>query len=238
MARRAHRLNEAEGCEMSTRIHRAMGYGMPIDRFKRLSLIGRDSVSNDSFSDMICDYFSALTDSDLTVPDDVYQRIFYSPKPNHPAIFETRLLATRFTNGGRVATDIGKSEDLFEIVMDCDELRHIIFFPNLYYRKKWCRCDDALDYEFEKWRNTGARGDQTEPRDIATYTEYGPYPFSNYLMLQDGTPIKWQHFNEVEKHPEWLPAVPSEIRWYLTKHNIMTENGVNQLRPIIAQWWC
>jgi hypothetical protein len=32
-------------------------------------------------------------------------------------------------------------------------------------------------------------------------------------------------------------AVPGEIRWYMTKHRILTNEGVNELRPVLAQWW-
>jgi hypothetical protein len=63
-------------------------------------------------------------------------------------------------------------------------------------------------------------------------------------MATDGTPVDGQDivnfaFEDVpltDEH-EIVGAVPGEIRWYMTKHRILTNEGVNELRPVLAQWW-
>jgi hypothetical protein len=216
---------------MGVRIHRAMGWGLPWFKFEELTSISRGP---DGGCDFLQYRFEELTDADLTVDDESYSR-FFNQRHVMP-IFEKRLLSKTYTDGGRRPAVLGNASDLFCSV-GCDETEHVIFFPSLYYREKWYRYDDDMDYAFERWRDGEGRGEHSEPRDFYSYVEYGHYPWTNYVMLEDGTPTPWEHFLEVNKHPEWVPAVPCEIRWYLTKHNILKDDGVNQLRPIVAQWW-
>ena len=219
---------------MGIRIHRSMGYGMPWALFEELNTLPHD---DDGAAESIHSVFSKLTDADLTIDDESYKRCFYTA--NVPPILEKRLLAEKFTNGGREETTLGRPHQLFDIAMSPDEIEHILFFPNLNYAGQWYRNDDGLDYAFEQYRDgDGSRGSSCEPRDFVKYLGYGPYPFTNYLMLEDGSPVPWDYYWEVERHPEWLPAVPSEIRWYLTRHGVLDNAGVNKLRPLIAQYWC
>lgn len=152
------------------------------------------------------------------------------------AIIETRLLSTEYTESGRKPAEIGPATDLYQ-TMGYDNPEHVLFFPSLLYATKWHHWDDDVDYAFERWREGGHRGDHGEPREIATYCEFGHYPFANDLMLEDGTPVAWDYHVTVAKHPEWRPGIPSEIRWYLKRLGILNDAGVNQLRRMIAQWW-
>lgn len=224
---------------MGTRIHRAIGYGMPWGDFvRRLRL----PVCDDGPGEALWEKFHSLSDADLTVPRETYEKLFYAAgdaKP--PIILETRLLARNYTDGGRREADLGRAEDLYALVRDPDETHHIVFFPNLAYARSWRKRDETIDYVFEQWRDVKvdhARKGQAEPRSFARYVGYGHYPLTNNLMAADGAPVPWRPFWEVEEHPEWLPAVPSEIRWYLTTHGVLDDAGVNALRPIVAQWWC
>lgn len=223
---------------MSYRISRAMGYGMPWTRFEELCKLTPDA--DYGLSEALRDCFHGLTDEQMTVPEDVSSDLFDGPRPS---IIERRLLSTTFTSFGKDGFVLGHPNDLYDSISIDDETSHVIFFPNLYYAAKWCRFDDDLDHAFEAWcrdpdaSDSGKRGQQAEPRDFVVYTGYGHYPWNGDLMLADGTPVPWERFCIVEQHPEWLPAVPSEIRWYLTTLGVLDDAGINELRPLIAQWW-
>lgn len=226
---------------MSYRIHRAIGWGMPWEKFETLCQLPSHEYGVDEALD---EYFGKLTDIDLTVPDDLYESLFYASGPvRAPIILEKRLLTKNFSNSVRDLANVGRAADLYCLVSTPYKTTDVIFFPNLNYRRKWYRYDNDVDYAFEQWsrecegRPLGERGSQGAPRDFTIYTGYGHYPWTNNLMLPDGAPTSWDHFSSVERHPEWLPAVPSEIRWYLSKLGILTNKGVNDLRPVIAQWW-
>ncbi len=137
--------------------------------------------------------------------------------------------------GGRSEADIGDPADLFELVGDPDRTTDVLFFPSLSRRARWYRYDDDLDYAFEAWR--GYPVEPSEPRFVRTFPRFGFHPWTNDLMLADGTPVPWTYPGEVEERPDWLPSVPSEIRWYLTALGILDDAGVNGLRPMLAQWW-
>jgi hypothetical protein len=72
---------------------------------------------------------------------------------------------------------------------------------------------------------------------MVKYVDFGHGPWKNTLMLDDGTPHDWIWYGALRKRPDLLPAVPLEIRWYLTRMGILDSSGVNQLRPLIAHWF-
>lgn len=223
---------------MGIRIHRAMGWGMPWEKFTELCKL---PSHEEGAGEQLDRTFGKLSQDDFMVPREYYKKLFYAKdRVRVPIILECNLLAENYTEGGRAEPRYTNSaRNLYTIVMNPDKINHIIFYPNAQYAKHWYRFDDDMDYQFEAWRDTdGKRGQQQEPRDVIKYLDYGHYPFTNNLMLEDGTPVAWDHYLVVEKHPEWVPAVPSEIRWYLTKHNVLDNDGVNKLRPLLAQWWC
>jgi hypothetical protein len=224
---------------MGIRIHRAMGYGLLWPKFEELTQL---AWTEDGSTETLYNRFAALTDADLTVPDEVYSANW---KSRDPAILEKRLLSTVFTDGARKDAVLGRSVDLFKLV-GYDDTHAVIFFPNLTYAKRWYRWDDDLDYAFEQWRNAPDTVAPTEwadpetqgdPREFVTQMRYGPYPFTNMLMGPDGAHRDWDHYIRVQGNKDLLPAIPSEIRWYLTAHGILSNEGVNQLRPLLAQWW-
>lgn len=216
---------------MGYRIHRAMGWGMPYIRFEELCLIKDD----DGSSEAVYSVLNKLTDGDLTVDDKLYRALFYGNGLKPYPIHQKRLLATGYDTYGAEPSPTGHATDLYTTVSTPDETTDIIFFPNLWYRSKWYRWDDDLDYAFERTRD--ADEDKCGPRDFTTYTNFGHYPWTNELMSENGDPLPWEHFTVLKRRSDWLPAVPSEIRWYLTQFGILDGNGVNQLRPVIAQWW-
>lgn len=216
---------------MGYRIHRAMGWGMPYTRFEELCLVKDEDGSGEAVYSIL----SKLTNEDLTVDDNLYRALFYGDELKPYPIFQKRLLATGYDVHGEEPSKAGRATDLYTTVSTPDETTDIIFFPNLWYRSKWYRWDDDLDYAFERTRDIDE--DKCDPRDFTTYTRFGHYPWTNELMSANGDPIPWDHFTLLKRRSDWLPAVPSEIRWYLTQFGIMDREGVNQLRPVIAQWW-
>lgn len=219
---------------MSYRIHRGMGWGMPIARFDELCQLPKDE---DGATESLYKAFSRLTDEDLTVDDKIYRALFYGDGLKPYPILQKRLLATGYDTYGVDPSPAGRATDLFEFVSTPDETTDVIFFPNLYHRSKWYRWGDDLDYAFERFRDGDANEALRAIRDFIRYTKFGHYPWTNDLMDHDGNPLEWQHYTLLDKRDDWLPAVPSEIRWYLTQHGIMDHAGVNELRPLIAQWW-
>lgn len=218
---------------MSYRIHRAIGWGMPADAFRaalRLPMDGR------TMREVLERRFREAGDAGLTLPREEHRRLFYAEAPRPPPVMECRLLALSTTLGGRREAGTGDAADLFEFVGNPDGDTDVLFFPNLSRRAAWYRHDDDLDYAFEMWRGGEAAG-PSEPRFVRDFPRFGFHPWTNDLMLADGTPVPWTHHVEVEGRPDWLPAVPSEIRWYLTELGVTDRADVNGLRPMLAQWW-
>lgn len=220
---------------MSIRIHRAMGWGMTWEDFSRLTTLKEPEGNTDKYwlSDVLYDAFEGATPAQLTVPREVMRSSF---EEKGVSILEPHLLSKTFTENGRKNPTNVSGNNLF-FTPGFDEHTHVGFFPNAYYGKKWSNFDNDLDYAFEQWRSSGERGQSSAPRDFVRFVGYGFYPWTNDLMLPDGSHTPWQVFHEVEEHPEWLPAVPKEIRWYLPKLGVLDDLGVNQLKPMIAQWW-
>lgn len=230
---------------MGIRINRAIGYGMPWRDFVTRCKLPENEQG---VGEALWERFRVLKPADLTITDDDFKRIFYVDRPRPPPVVERDLLAEDFTSYGKPAQRHGDPCALYQIVdLEDRDPNAVLFFPNMHYAKQWYRYDDHLDYAFEQWRDsvkddkdaltTADPRKQAGPRGFIVWPRYGFYPLGNSLMLADGTPVEWDHFTRVEQHPEWLPAVPSEIRWYLQKLGILDEASVNKLRPVLAQWW-
>lgn len=218
---------------MSSSIKRAIGYAMPWHRFEELTMLDCEAhLTRQTLEEV----FDALTDQDLTVDMETYDHLFY--KSEEPSIGEIRLLSKTYTNGGRKPAVIGCARDLYVIAQtDEQEDCHIIFFPNLNYRSSWYRSMDTLDWSFERWREGTDRYASPAPDTFYKYVDFGHERWSYSLMNKEGMPEPWRHFLDLRDEKHIVPAPPSEIRWYLTKHRILDNAGVNQLRPIVAQWW-
>lgn len=217
---------------MPSRIHRAMGWGLPWDSFVAQQSLTRDP---EALPEALEARFTEAGDAGLTVPQTVVSALMKREKPFPPLILEPRLLAESFTEFGRREAVIGSADRLYTIVSNGDRDTAILFYPNLSYREKWYRRDDDLDYAFE--RSRGPSEPEQDPRDIETWTAFGHYPWNNDRMLADGSPVSWDVFQDLGGAPDRFPAVPSEIRWYLGALGILDEPGINALRPLLAQWW-
>ena len=220
---------------MSIRLHRAMGWGMKFSRFKQHINIHNDIPA--------CAWlekkFDSLTVKDLTYkPEPVMDQLKYSGSEARPyPVIMRNLLALKY-HEPEEETESGDAYDLYTVTdVGGDDTDYIIFYPNLYYRKKWYRVGDDLDYAFEQAVKVNGNQDP----DLADFThqlKFNHYPWTNSLMTLDGQPVAWRDFRTLENETDWAPAVPTEIRWYLTQHDILSNEGVNELRPIAAQYWC
>lgn len=217
---------------MGYRIHRAIGWGIDFKKMQKHCLVDLNE------EDGLYGFFNKFSDKDLTISKEE-SRVVWDTK-NVYSILERRLLSKNFTSYGTIkATGIGQASDLFEQIMNPDKTYGFVFFPSLYQKKKWFRYDDDMDYAFERWRSKDVtRMNDDGPRDFIKYVAYGHYPWTNFLMDRVGNPVPWEPFYELQQKPEIVPQVPYEIRWYLKKMEILDDTGVNELRPVVAQWWC
>lgn len=195
---------------MSYRISRAIGYGMLPETFDKYSLVPSDEM------------WDVLQESSA--------KNFIVPKDRRLDFLSKNILNEDFYSKKKVSPN-----DLYQSIHTPDECLAHLFFPNGYFSKIWHHYDDDLDYAFESRRDDPIK--VSDPRDFLIWPRFGFYPFANNLMLADGTHVAWDYFTVVEKHPEWLPAVPPSLRFWTKKLGIFDDNGVNQLRPLIAQWW-
>lgn len=218
---------------MGIRIHRAMGWGMPWSDFERLTTLKEEDGDHSKYwlSHLLYETFEQATHEQLTLTEEEHKAQWDAPGTS---ILERHLTSTKFTLGTGEEPVFGSPTDLyFDVGYDVTD--HVGFLPALYLKDKWSRYDDDLDYAFERLRD-GPAG-SADIRDLATYSQFGHYPWTNDLMYADGSHMPWRHWYELKDRDDWFPAVPAEIRWYLKKLEIMDDAGINQLRPMIAQWW-
>lgn len=223
---------------MGYRIKRSIGWGMPWDTFVKVC----QAPDKTDVSEWMYDLFGKLTDEDLTIDDKLYRALFYgNDEDRDPIIFQKRLLALSYDHRDKEPQPVGRAGDLYSISFDGDDYSDIIFYPNLIFEKRWHRRDDDMDYAFEAVRGDDGNPCETvdggEPRNFTVYKRYGHYPWANHIMDHNGKSLKWEHYALLNQRNDWVPGVPTEIRWYLTQHGVMFNEGVNQLRPIVSQWW-
>jgi len=218
---------------MSIRIHRATGYGMPWKTFQALAKVAPETDAEDRFYEMFTEKFAALTKDDLFMTKEERKL----RREHSPYALELQLLAKRPTMGGRYTPEFGRPEDLFQMVRNPDYITDIIFFPNAMYAKAWHRSDDTVDYMFERF---GKAIDVDDSADFTKYVRHGVYPYDKFLVDKNGQPLSYEEHCMDYQCPESgiRGAIPQEIRWYLTKYGFLDDAGVDELRPIIAQWWC
>lgn len=231
---------------MGIRIHRAMGWGMSIDKLVLNYKGPLDTEHSHGVYEVTNGLYNLFDDADVNseafnVPEEVCQHSFRN-KANKDGmaqcfITEPHLLSVRSTDYGRIPFAPGAASKLFDFI-GYDDYTDIVFYPDLHTQSSWRRYNDDLDYFFEQWRGDDVSRDaEPEIRDFVKYIPYNPYPYSNNLMNLEGGHEDWERFTELRKRPDLVPAVHSSIRWYLTKLGVMDNEGVNQLRPVIAQWW-
>lgn len=230
---------------MGIRICRAMGWGMTI---ATLAAHYKGPLDESSKGDhkITNGLYNLFDDADVNseafnVPKEVCQHSFRN-KSNEDGmaqcfIVEPHILAESFTDFGKIPFKTGAASNLFSLI-GYDDYTDIIFYPDLHTQSSWYRYSDDLDYYFEQWRGDDvSRFADPDTRDFVKYMPYNPYPYGNNLMSKDGAHEDWQAFYELRKRPDIVPAVHSSIRWYLKKLGVMDDDGINQLRPVIAQWW-
>lgn len=227
---------------MGSAFYNAIGYGMPWHDFENEVILDCEAHQTQS---VLEDIFHNATAEFLTVEMEFYDKLFYNRDPI-PSIGELQLLSRTYTEGNRRPADIGPAEDLYQLVVGPDDSdpRDIIFFPNLMYRKEWCRRSDYLDQMVERWRPENDE-DSWKPKDRIRYLNDGFERWCHFKMELDGKPVSWTdlRFPITAEEQKWardvkvVPQIPSEIRWYLKKLGIMDDAGINKLRPVIAYWW-
>lgn len=201
---------------MSYRIKRAIGYGMTIKQLEEVSLIRKKDFH--------------LTDEINEIFDN-WDKPLEVPKEEYPNCFFRDVLCASLKN----KTD---PSSLFINVRTPDEVIGVLFMPDGYSKKEWYKFDGDIDYQFERWRNGTTRNDVGEPRDFFTEIPYGHYPYTNDLMLADGTPEPWNSYTRIKDREDIFPRPPETIQYYLQEMKILDKKGVLKLRPYIAQWWC
>jgi hypothetical protein len=222
---------------MSIKIHRATGYGMPWATFQKLAKFTAgatvDPDESRSFYEQFKEKFDTLTGEQLFMTKEE-RRL----RPQHsPYSLEPHLLAKSLTMGGRESPEFGRSEALYQLVMNPDFITDIIFFPNMIYANSWYRSDSTLDYMFERF---GQGVDVHDSSDFTRYIRHGVYPYDKFLVDKDGTPLCYEDYclDYQDAESGIRGAIPHEIRWYLTKFGFLDDAGVDELRPVVAQWWC
>lgn len=210
---------------MSIHLQKAIGYGISVENFNKFNKT-TDSIYEQLYK------LNSFKNSDFIIPED----------NNFSFIINNDLLTiVEGYNNYR----IGKPSELFDIVFDENEnISEIIFFPALCYKSQWYRFSNSIDYiELNFLENPNKK---IFYKTIIKYLPYGIYPFHTLLMDKDGNNIPYKIPKNIHKsinnylieHKDTIfPAVPNEIRWYLTKFNILSKEGINQIRPIYAKWW-
>lgn len=197
---------------MSTRIHRAIGYAMPIKDFQKAYLFPF-RVKNDSFID------------DLEYILTPYQSLIYSG--------EDRV--SRLIDGGRILDDKSQISDLVMLVGNGDDLDHVMFFPTAEIKSKWYRFDDDMDWVF-------AYREGDDPiASVFEYLPTMPLSvWSAERMNAAGERVTnppENDFRDFLHDPNLIIGVPDILRFWLIRCGIMDLSGVAKLRPMRAQWW-
>lgn len=124
--------------------------------------------------------------------------------------------------------------DLYVLVYEGDYPQAIIFFPSISARKDWYRSDSDLDYALGNFISD-------DPYNMDTrihWPIYGWYPYSPRVMHKEtGRVAEWDGPGTLERNHALAPDVPAPIVWYMRKLNILADDGIFSLRPIVARWW-
>mgnify|MGYP006276413599 CR=1 FL=1 len=210
---------------MGIRMKIAMGWGMTGRRFRQITRCGEDI---DGFLRSRLDM-----DKDIVVPESW---------PEQPTMIFTRFLLKADLMDGQDSIKRMPS-DLFTTVYQLPDPEQnveegtnlVIFYPNCNMAERWQRFNDDLDLTLHYLEDRD-QGRDPELRDYIRFLDLNPYPWSASLMDQNGMPLRldkplWM------KDPDQLPAVPTEIIWYLSEFGVMEREHSLCLRPVIAKWW-
>ena len=219
---------------MGIRIHKAMGWGITKKRFQEISSLSPDDATEDLYDVM-------SKTKKLIVPDDICKKTFDTL--NVAPILDRNLLAKNFVEFSKQKNSRREKirpTDLYShvILEDDKEDDVLIFFPSGHYAKKWFRYNDDMDYAEERWANGGDVSAEGRMEQRVVWTAFNPYPFTNFIVNKTtGESLPWDHFLNLRKRNDWIPAVPEEIKWWTTHLGIFTPKTVLELRPVFATWW-
>ena len=197
---------------MGYRIHKSIGWAMQEKQFLELSGLKDLEEFEDKFSSLPLETFHVSSEK---------RKELFSKKSS-PVIFETDLLNSY------------SSDMLYAFASDVDCVQsHIIFYPTAQIKEKWYRADDDIDYAFEVHCLDDTSND-------FKYIKISHYPWNKYYSYNDGTTFEYKDSFEVTealREYKIIPAIPEEIKWYLSQGNILKEKDIIKLRPLIAKWW-
>ncbi len=115
------------------------------------------------------------------------------------------------------------------ISIGMDETDYVMFFPDAYYKDKWFRYNDALDWAFEMGHP------DAQPDIEYMFLEQNPYPFNLNYMTEQGMIIPYHP--HVDDDPSLLPSTPDYMREWLIRQGIFDITGIIKLRPMRVKWW-
>lgn len=204
---------------MGIRIHTSLGWGMPIKKFEKYSLVPDEDEET---------IHGILTEcKELLIPKGLHEkRVIFS---GH------NLLSKEFNYPGTPSPKDAKNASNLIRFAGSDDAEHVIFYPSMYFLETWFRFDDAIDYAF-------ATNITKEMKNTWKYLKHGHYPFNIDRMNlkgehQDRDNYEILRFTDKKKAAKIVPEVPFELRWWVKELKILDDEGVNQLRPIMASWW-
>jgi len=209
---------------MGSRLHVVQGWGMPVTKFKGLADLNfPDCVASDS------DYYDLH--SEVCNKIKYYKHEFKITKEEHLKIRKQHNQHIFFKG------TIQSGDDLFHYI--CDESNvfgddYILFYSDPNEKKEWTRYANDLDYTMLVYDNTTKQYD-----NFNSFCRVHDHGFSYYNLSRTDKNYKPVIFdyNDPDFLANTLPAVPGAIRWWMTKIGLMTDEGVNELRPISAMYW-
>ena len=206
---------------MGIRLHRAIGWGLAYEDFFVHTQLRPDD------DDVLEALHDTMRFGDFRVPEHV--RRTSSNDPRVMSITQSDLLD--FPGFGST-TKRGGGRDLYSVVMTPDEILGLLFYPQAWVGRDWCRSPNPIDHAFA--------AHQHEEPDFTSWmkrVEYGFYPYHLQRMTKYLEPADDDYI--ACSGCVTIPAVPEEILWYLPDLGILSGPACRKLlRPHIAQWWC
>ena len=196
---------------MPARVHKAVGYGMPIDDFyaNLLLPVDRNEYLGDELDRLIGHH----------------RNLVYKGSDVTWRVLEKGVL-THDTSPGDLIMQVG----------DYDDVDHVIMFPSDKTKADWCRFSDTIDHTFTY---ADLNGDQP-PEGRVKYLDFGIPPFQGLRMDSNGVEVKCgpdDSLFDFERDPSLIIGVPDALRWWLIHTGVFSLDGVAKLRPMIAEWW-
>jgi hypothetical protein len=118
-----------------------------------------------------------------------------------------------------------------------DDPQMVMFWPNSYYRKKLYRWNDDLDYVVTHMHPMRAGKEWAHPTDeLHSPLVHNPYGYANDVQI-DGVRAEWPGPFGCRDYPEYAPAPPKQLVWWLDKLQVLSKADAMKLRPYLCRWW-